>query len=199
MLRQQAWWDLSYKQTPAKAAHHHQQPDHSFPPITWGFEEIIPRQTFDRYTHQHHHSPSIIICHSIIWKRVNNTRKLRKIYQAPGENQIHNPLSSSFDAKHCATQGAKKVIFTACHSGKLKLAITSPNIISTSPQIFCWAELISQFFCKLNSSKYFTCSSGKLTTEFTSLIAKSTSPGLSDTTFFARCYWRLRGEQGQKF
>ena len=31
-------------------------------------------------------------------------------------------------------QGAKKVIFTACHSGKLKLAFTSPNIISTSPK-----------------------------------------------------------------
>ena len=33
----------------------------------------------------------------------------------------------------------------------------------------------------------FTCPSGKLITEFTSLIAKSTSPGLSDTTFFIRC------------
>ena len=33
-------------------------------------------------------------------------------------------------------QGAKKVIFTACQSGKLKLAFTSPNIISTSPQNF---------------------------------------------------------------
>ena len=66
------------------------------------------------------------------------------------------------------------------------LAFTSPNIISTSPQIFWWAELISKFFCKLNSSKYFTCPSGKLRTEFTSPIAKSTSPGLSDTTFFAR-------------
>ena len=31
-------------------------------------------------------------------------------------------------------QGAKKVIFKACHSGDLKLAYTSPNIISTSPQ-----------------------------------------------------------------
>ena len=28
---------------------------------------------------------------------------------------------------------------------------------------------------------------GKLKTEFTSPIAKSTSPGLSDTTFFAHC------------
>ena len=34
------------------------------------------------------------------------------------------------------TQGAKKVIFTACHSGKLKLAFTSPNVISTRPKIF---------------------------------------------------------------
>ena len=32
------------------------------------------------------------------------------------------------------TQGAKKVIFTACHSGKLQLTFTSPNIISTMPQ-----------------------------------------------------------------
>ena len=32
-----------------------------------------------------------------------------------------------------AMQGAKKIIFTACHSGKLKLAFTSPDIISTSP------------------------------------------------------------------
>ena len=31
-------------------------------------------------------------------------------------------------------QGAKKVIFKACHSGDLKLAYTSPNVISTSPQ-----------------------------------------------------------------
>ena len=84
-------------------------------------------------------------------------------------------------------QGAKKVIFTACHSGKLKLTFTSPNIISTSPKNVLMSRLISQFFCNLNSSKKFTCPSGKLITEFTSLIAKSTSPvGLSDTTFFAR-------------
>ena len=34
----------------------------------------------------------------------------------------------------CISQGAKKVIFTACHLGKLKLTFTSPNIISTSPK-----------------------------------------------------------------
>jgi len=84
-------------------------------------------------------------------------------------------------------QGAKKVIFTACHSGKLKLTFTSPNIISTSPKNVLMSRLISQFFCNLNSAKDFNCPSSKLITEFTSPIAKSTSPWLSDTTFFARC------------
>ena len=76
-------------------------------------------------------------------------------------------------------QGAKKIIFTACHSGKLKLVLTSHDVISTSPKNFL-------FFCYSNSSENITCPSGKLSTEFTSPIAKSTSPGLSDTTFFAR-------------
>ena len=39
----------------------------------------------------------------------------------------------------------------------------------------------------MNSSKNSTCPSGKLRTEFTSPIAKSTSSRLSDTTFFVRC------------
>ena len=89
--------------------------------------------------------------------------------------------------KSIAFQGTKKIIFTACHSGKLKLAFTSPDVISTSPKSFWRAELISQFFCYLNSSKNITCPSGKLKTEFTSPVAKSTSPELSETTFFARC------------
>ena len=66
-------------------------------------------------------------------------------------------------------QGAKKIIFTACHLGKLKLAFTSPDVIF------------------VNSSKNITCPSGKLKTELTSPIAKLTSPGLSDTTFIACC------------
>ena len=36
------------------------------------------------------------------------------------------------------------------------------------------------------SKKNISCLLGKLKTEFTSPIAKSTSPGLSNTTFFAR-------------
>ena len=49
-----------------------------------------------------------------------------------------------------------------------------------APKTFWLTELISQFFCYSNSSKNITCLSGKLKTEFT-------GPGLSDTTFFARC------------
>ena len=89
-------------------------------------------------------------------------------------------------------QGAKKVIFTPFHSGKLKLTFTSPNIISTSPKNVLMSRLISQFFCNLNSSKKFTCPSDKLITKFSSPIAKSASPGLSDTTFFARCDMGVR-------
>ena len=39
------------------------------------------------------------------------------------------------------TQGAKKIISTACHSGKLKLAFTSPDIISTSPKSFLTSRI----------------------------------------------------------
>ena len=84
-------------------------------------------------------------------------------------------------------QGAKKETFPACHSGKLKLIFTSPDIILTSLKNVLMSRLISQFFCNLNSSKKFIYPPGKLITEFTSLIAKSTSPWLLDTAFFAHC------------
>ena len=47
--------------------------------------------------------------------------------------------------------------------------------------------MILEFFYYSNSSRKITCPSGKLKTEFTSPIATPTSPGLSDTTFFAHC------------
>ena len=56
-------------------------------------------------------------------------------------------------------------------------------------QTFWLAEFISKFFCYSNSSKNITCQLGKLKTEFTSPIAKSTSPRPLDTTFFGR--WTL--------
>ena len=56
-----------------------------------------------------------------------------------------------------------------------------------APKTFWRAELISQFFCYSNSSKNITSPSGKIKTEFTNPIAKSTCPRLLDTTFLARC------------
>ena len=85
-------------------------------------------------------------------------------------------------------QGAKKIIFTACHSGKLKLAFTSPDVISTSPKnLFDQQNWFHSSSVIRILQKNITCPSGKLKTEFTSPVAKSTSPGLSDTTWFARC------------
>ena len=113
------------------------------------------------------------------------THKLKLDY----EKLNVSPISDRVKGLWLWLQGAKKIIYTACLSGKLKLEFTSPDIISNSPKPFWRAELISQFFCYSNSSKSITCPSGKLKTEFTCPIAKSTSPGLSDTTFFAR--WPL--------
>ena len=51
-------------------------------------------------------------------------------------------------------EGAKKVSFTACHSGKLKVAFTiAQMLLQLAPKTFWWVELISQFFCNLNFSK----------------------------------------------
>ena len=91
--------------------------------------------------------------------------------------------------KNFTIQGAKKIIFTACHLGKLKLVFTSPDVISTSPKSFLmsridFAVLLLFEFLKKN----ITCPSGKLKTEFTSPIAKFTSPRLLDTTFFTHCH-----------
>ena len=83
----------------------------------------------------------------------------------------------------CYHQDAKKVIFKACHSGKLKLTFISPNIISTNPKNVLMSRLISQFFSNLNSSKNFTCPSRKLITEFT---RKKSTIAQSYATFFAR-------------
>ena len=84
------------------------------------------------------------------------------------------------------TTDVKKIIFIACHSGKLKQALIAQTSFQLALKAFSRVELISQFMCYSNSSKNITCPSSKLKTELTSLIAKSTSPGLLDTIFFAR-------------
>ena len=38
-------------------------------------------------------------------------------------------------------QGAKEIFFTACHSGKLKLPSTSPDVISTSLKSFVTSRI----------------------------------------------------------
>ena len=47
----------------------------------------------------------------------------------------------NFKKLHVGNQGAKKIIFTACHSGKLKLAFTSPDVISNSPKNFLTSRI----------------------------------------------------------
>ena len=39
------------------------------------------------------------------------------------------------------SQGVKKIIFTTCHSGKLKLVFTSPDVIATSPKSFLTSRI----------------------------------------------------------
>ena len=51
--------------------------------------------------------------------------------------------------------------------------------------MFWWADWFHSSSVILEFLKNCTCPLGKLKTEFTSPIAKSTSPGLLDTTFFA--------------
>ena len=79
-------------------------------------------------------------------------------------------------------QGAKKISFTAYHSGNLKLALTSPDVISTSPKNVLTSIIDFTVLLLFKFLKNITCPVGKLKTEFTSLMAKSTSPGLSETT-----------------
>ena len=88
-------------------------------------------------------------------------------------------MKDKWIGKFLSYQGAKKVIFKACHSGKLKLAYTSPNVISTSPPTVLMSRIDFTVLLTLIwiPQKNFTCPSGKLSSKFTSSIAKSTSPG----------------------
>ena len=70
------------------------------------------------------------------------------LYSLSGQPDVLGVSETRLNATGC-----KKIIFTACHLGKLKLTFTSLNIISTSPENVLRSRLISQFFCNLNSSK----------------------------------------------
>ena len=71
----------------------------------------------------------------------------------------------------CKERQQRKDSFMACHLDQLLLVCTSPKMF---------------FISSIDYSSSAIWISQKRT-EFTSPIAKSTSPGLPDTTFFARC------------
>ena len=64
--------------------------------------------------------------------------------------------------------GCKESHFKACRSGKVKLAYTRPNTISTSPKNISMSS-ISQFFCNLNYCKNFTSVQQPMTLHYKSL------------------------------
>ena len=74
-------------------------------------------------------------------------------------------------------QDAKKIIFTACHSGKLKLAFTSPDVISTSPKSFLMSNIYFTVLPLFKFLKKHHLPIGQVKTEFTCPIVKSTSLG----------------------
>ena len=119
-------------------------------------------------------------------------------------------LNNSFDIYSQTTQSEMKVSFTACYNiAKWReetkerrslqsvsrflseiVACTNPKLILTSLKFF-WMSRIDNCSSaiKIPQKPSNHLPSGKWRTEFPSLIAKSTSPGLSDTIFFAHCYF----------
>ena len=91
----------------------------------------------------------------------------------------------------CLWPGAKKVIFKLAIRACCTQHLLARTPFQLAPKTFWWAELISQFFCNIIwiPQKNYSCPSGKLRTEFTGPIAKSTTPMLSDTTFSACWCW----------
>ena len=91
----------------------------------------------------------------------------------------------------------RKSFFAACHSGKLKLAFTSPDVISTSLKTIQLAEFHSSSVIRIFPQKTSLAHQEKLKTKFTSPMAKSIIHGLLDTTFFARCLWSSIAKERQ--
>ena len=73
----------------------------------------------------------------VLMRSTEPTMQQRNIPQYPMEF-IKPAINLQNEFKTCKLTaqhtGAKRIFFTACHSGKLKLAFTSPDNISTSPK-----------------------------------------------------------------
>ena len=62
----------------------------------------------------------------------NQVLHIKKPYYI--QNRIHVERQQCILKNQSLNQGAKKVIFKICRSGKLKLEYASPNVISTTPK-----------------------------------------------------------------
>ena len=75
------------------------------------------------------------------------------IIQSGNSLKIHRLLKSG-PQPFFSQQGVKKIIVTACHSCKLKLPFTSPDVISNSPKNFLTSRIdFTVLLYYLNSSK----------------------------------------------
>ena len=79
------------------------------------------------------HNSEIQIALFVFWDLGKDQRTVQEHNYSMEERQI---VTLHADHRCTGSQGAKKIIFTACHSGKLKLAFTSPDVISASPKSF---------------------------------------------------------------
>ena len=75
---------------------------------------------------------------------------------------------------HPVTGWKENQVFPACHSASWSWHLLAQTSFQLAPKAFCWAELISHFFCYSDSSKNITCPSGKLKTDFT--LARQQNP-----------------------
>ena len=82
-------------------------------------------------------------------------------------------------------QGAKKITFTACHSGKLMLAFTSPDVISTSSKNFLTSRIDFTVLLLFEFLKKHHLPVGQVKNRIHYSNSKIHQPGLSDSTFFA--------------
>ena len=100
-----------------------------------------------------------------------------------------DPVKGGYPSRQDINQGVKQVIFNACHSGKLELEYTSPNVISTSPKNILMSRIHFTVLLQFEFLKKLHLPIGQVKNKilFTSPIAKSISPALSDSTFFAFC------------
>ena len=87
----------------------------------------------------------------------------------------NNRGSSHF--KVCLTRVQRKSFLQLASRASWSEHLLAQTSFQLAPKTFWLAELTSQSFCYLNSSKNITYMSGKFKTEFTSPIAKFTSLG----------------------